>query len=262
MPPPARDASTIILVRDSPAGIQALLVQRHLKSKFAGGFYAFPGGQVEEADLFAEVEDFCQGLSFRKAVRLMPDITPPERALGCWVGGIREVFEEVGILLAYQKGGPLVTLQGEEGDGLRAYREAFRDKRMTFLEMLQKERLRLATDRLFYFAHWVTPEESSIRFDTRFFVAVTPPGQEAQPDQVEMTNAKWLTPEEAMAASRRGELGLRFPTIKTLGAVGQYPNTTELIRSTIGREIPRIHPRIVQRDGKEVILLPDDPGYS
>ena len=66
--------------------------------------------------------------------------------------------------------------------------------------MLRAERLTLATDRLTYFAHWITPEENPIRFDTRFFAAVTPPDQEPVADGHEIVDVRWLTADETLEA--------------------------------------------------------------
>src|SRR4029453_8715350 len=89
-----------------------------------------------------------------------------------------------------------------------------------FFDMLRAERLTLATDRLSYFAHWITPEENPIRFDTRFFAAVPPPGQEPVADGHEIVDVRWLTADETLEAIRRKEISLRTPTIKNLEIVG------------------------------------------
>ena len=82
--------------------------------------------------------------------------------------------------------------------------------------MLRAERLTLATDALVYFAHWITPEIQPLRFDTRFFAAPMPEGQEAVADEREITEVRWLTPREALDANARGQLSLRNPTVKNL----------------------------------------------
>src|ERR671937_398869 len=40
-------------------------------------------------------------------------------------------------------------------------------------------------DVLVPFARWITPEQVSVRFDTWFYLAPAPPGQEARPDNQE-----------------------------------------------------------------------------
>jgi hypothetical protein len=128
--------------------------------------------------------------------------------------------------------------------------------------MLRAEHLTLATDRLAYFAHWITPEEQPIRFDTRFFAAVMPPGQEPVVDGHEIVDLKWLTPAEAISASKRKEIGLRTPTIKNLELVaGGGAPAASVVTSLGAREVQTIRPRVLQVDGKPVPVLPGDPRW-
>jgi len=62
-------AATLVLLRDrAPAGVEALLIQRHAKSKFAAGDHVFAGGKVEPEDSAADVERLCRGLTAEEAV--------------------------------------------------------------------------------------------------------------------------------------------------------------------------------------------------
>ena len=129
--------------------------------------------------------------------------------------------------------------------------------------MLQKEGLRLATDRLVYFAHWITPEDQPLRFDTRFFAAPAPPGQVPSGDEYEMTDLRWLAPAEAVAASTRGEIMLRNPTVKNLLRFDGARTVTEALDQVRDRPVPTILPRIVvEADGTRRALLPGDRGYD
>ncbi len=255
-------AATLVLLRDrATAGVETLLIQRHVKSKFAGGDYVFPGGKVEADDIPEGVEAYCVGLTPDEAsARLGGDLTP-RQALGYWVGAIREAFEEVGVLLAYGPDGRFVRFTGENRARFEAYRTQCHASNQAFFPMLRTEGLTLATDRLTYFAHWITPEENPIRFDTRFFAAATPPGQEPAPDGYEITDVRWLTPAEALAAMRRKEISLRFPTIKNLELVGGVGTAPEVLAGLRGREVPTIRPRVLQVDGKPVAVLPGDPRW-
>jgi hypothetical protein len=137
--------------------------------------------------------------------------------------------------------------------------------------MLQAEGLTLATDRLTYFAHWITPEESPIRFDTRFFAAVAPPSHEAMADGREIVALRWLTPAEATEALRRREISMRSPTIKNLeiigatgsagGADGTAATAAEVVASLRARAVPTIRPRILTVEGKPLAVLPGDPRW-
>ena len=255
-------AATLVLLRDrTPSGVETLLIQRHAKSKFAGGDYVFPGGKVEADDIPEDVERFCVGLTAPEAAaRLGGDLTT-RQALGYWVGAIREAFEEVGVLLAYGPDGGFVHITPENRSHFEAYRAQCHASNEAFFPMLRAEGLTLATDRLTYFAHWITPEESPIRFDTRFFVAATPPGQEAAADGHEITGVRWLTPAEALEALGRKEISLRFPTIKNLELVSGAPTAADVLTGLHGRQVPTIRPRVLTVDGKPVPVLPGDPRW-
>ena len=158
-------AATLVLLRDRPAGeFDVLLMQRHRASKFAAGDFVFPGGKIEAADAPADAAAWCAGLGQKDASHVLGLEHAPETALAHWIGAIRETFEEAGILLARGARGP-------DPARLEAYRRACHSDKQAFWTMLRTERLTLATDRLVYFAHWITPEESPLRFDTRFFTA-------------------------------------------------------------------------------------------
>jgi 8-oxo-dGTP pyrophosphatase MutT (NUDIX family) len=189
------------------------------------------------------------------------DVASHETALGFWVGAIRETFEEVGLLLAYTADGRLLSVSAEAGPRFEEYRRACQQDGRAFWTMLREERLTLATDRLVYFAHWITPEESKIRFDTRFFAAEFPSRPDPSIDRREIIAWRWMTPEEALAAGRRGEITLRFPTIKNLGLLTGAPHVAGLLAGLDGRVVPAIRPRLILEGGKQTVLLPGDPGY-
>jgi 8-oxo-dGTP pyrophosphatase MutT (NUDIX family) len=265
-------AATLVLLRDrNPRGVETLLLRRHARSKFAAGDYVFAGGKVEAGDIPAEVERFCRGLTALDAAARLGGGISPREALGYWVGAIREAFEEVGLLLAYAADGRLLHLAPENRERFSAHRAACQSGDQAFFAMLQAEGLTLATDRLTYFAHWITPEESPIRFDTRFFVAVAPPGHEATADGREIVALRWLTPAEATEALRRQEISMRFPTIKNLeiigatgnagGADGTAATAAEVVASLRGRAVPTIRPRVLTVEGKPLAVLPDDPRW-
>lgn len=51
--PEARPASTVVLLRDTPQGLQTLMLRRNKALLFAGGAWVFPGGALEPQDLAA-----------------------------------------------------------------------------------------------------------------------------------------------------------------------------------------------------------------
>ncbi len=259
-------AATLVLIRDRQgSGVETLLIQRHSRSKFAAGDYVFAGGKIEADDIPGDVEQFCRGLTASDAAARLGGGLEPREAMGYWVGAIREAFEEVGVLLAYGANGRFVTFTPDNRDRFDTHRSACQASNPAFFAMLRAEGLTLATDRLSYFAHWITPEENPIRFDTRFFAAVTPPSQEPVPDGHEIVAVRWFTAEEALDAMRRKEISLRTPTIKNLEIVGAAASggasAEEAVASVGRRDVPTIRPRVLTVDGRPVPVLPGDPRW-
>jgi 8-oxo-dGTP pyrophosphatase MutT (NUDIX family) len=259
--PPAvpSPAATLVLLRDRPGeGVECLLMRRHLKSKFAAGDFVFPGGKIEADDDPADAAQWCRGFDVKDAARRLALEEAPRTALGYWIGAIRETFEEAGLLLAVDAEGRDVAVGPPR---FADYRRACQTDNRAFWSMIRAERLQLATDRLVYFAHWITPEEQPLRFDTRFFAAPAPAGQEASGDDFEMTDLKWLTPREAVEAFRRGEISLRNPTVKNLLLFDGARDTAHALDRVRDRPVTTIRPRIVMANGERKVLMPGDPGY-
>jgi 8-oxo-dGTP pyrophosphatase MutT (NUDIX family) len=251
-------AATLVLLRDRPAGaFDVLLIRRHGASAFAAGDFVFPGGKIEADDAPDGAAAWCRGLDAAHAARAL-GLDAPDRALGHWIGVIRETFEEVGILLAHGEDGRPAQLDGARHAG---YRRACQADHRAFWDMVRAERLTLATDRLVYFAHWITPEAQPLRFDTRFFAAAMVAGQEAVADEREITEVRWLAPREALDANARGELPLRNPTVKNLELFDGARSAATALERLRGREIRTILPRIVLEGGTRRVLMPGDPGY-
>jgi 8-oxo-dGTP pyrophosphatase MutT (NUDIX family) len=104
-----RDAATIMILREADSGFEVFMVKRHSKSGFMANRYVYPGGKVDEADCIdlggLEADQrHVEGLTPAQArARLAEEVEPPV-ALGLFLAGIRETFEEAGILLARRKG--------------------------------------------------------------------------------------------------------------------------------------------------------------
>jgi hypothetical protein len=115
-----------------------------------------------------------------------------------------------------------------------------------------------------YFAHWIAPRGTPRRFDTRFFVAAAPPGQQAAHDAGETIADTWISPRQALEGHRNGVFELIFPTIRNLQAIGRFATAAALLEAaeSASRSVPTIEPRVVA-DGNGVrILLPGDEGYD
>ena len=268
-PVPARDAATIMLVRDAagPDGpaLEVCMLRRHLDSDFVGGAYVFPGGKVDDDDRSTAAGDACTGRDDAESSDLLG---VPSGGLAFWVAALRECFEEAGVLLAYREevapGGVLIEMA--DPDSRRRLAEARAELNagtVSFLDMLRRQGLRLAVDQVHYFSHWITPEPAPKRYDTRFFVAALPPGQVPVHDDRETVDTVWVRPADGLARAAAGEFDLIFPTMKNLEAVSRFATSGELLAAAAAVErVPTVLPRVVADHRGFRILLPGDPGYE
>lgn len=251
-----RPASTVILVRDGAEGLEVFMERRHIQSDFVGGAYVFPGGRVDAAD--ALPEERCRGLDDRRASEALG---LPRGGLAFWAAAVRECFEEAGVLLAYpDRGNDLVDFSDEDvEDRFRAHRDRLNDGALTLGQILEREDLLLATDRLHYWSHWITPAGQPRRYDTRFFVAEAPPAQTAAHDDWELTASAWVRPETAIEKAQKREWMVIFPTVMTLRELAEFDSAALLLeRACAPRDIPACQPK--EHEGR--VLLPGDEGYE
>jgi 8-oxo-dGTP pyrophosphatase MutT (NUDIX family) len=250
-------AATVAVVRDAPGGMEVLLLQRNFASGFVAGVHLFPGGALDEADAAAGAVALCCGLDDSAASRILG---LEAGGLAYWVAAIRESFEEAGILLACDEHGNVVSLaEARVSERFLLHRRAINAGEREFLSVMNEEGLRLAADRLTFFGHLITPVGAPRRYDTRFFLAAAPAGQEPLHDSLETIGHLWLRPAAALDRQRRREITMRTPTVHTLRTFADF-DTVEALCGSIGRgEIPAILPRIT-RDGRR--LLPGDAGYD
>jgi 8-oxo-dGTP pyrophosphatase MutT (NUDIX family) len=252
-------AATVILVRDGDHGVEVLLQERSSRSKSFGGMFVFPGGKVDLHDAHHRYEATYSGHTDEDASAIL---AVPRYGLAYWMGGIRECFEEAGILLAYDKTGNIVSFSDMDTKSRFAvHRAALNDGKCSLLEICEREELTLATDRLLYYSHWVTPISQPRRFDTRFFVCQAPPNQEPIIDNHEIVSQCWINPAEAIRRHQDEDFQIFFPTIKNLEGIMQYNDVAALLRGVAAiSEFPRILP--MRPDVTSVIpLIPGDEGF-
>jgi 8-oxo-dGTP pyrophosphatase MutT (NUDIX family) len=108
------------------------------------------------------------------------------------------------------------------------------------------------------FSRWITPREEPIRFDTHFFLAPAPAGQEPRADGGEMVDLGWHTPSGALAAGERGELQLVFPTIKHLEQLAPFGSAAELLDWAAGREVVTVEPHVRFSGETARLVLPGE----
>ena len=256
-----KDAATLILLRQSPrdpADFEVLMVLRHMDSKFVPGSYVFPGGCLDHGDYSPEMGSLCTGMDAKKAQIILHDMSSPEKALGALVAGIRETFEEVGLLLAYNRDRALISFDSEDvRRRFHSYRKKLQAGGMTLRDVLLNEGLTLATDRLHYFSHWITPELLPHRYDVRFFIAEAPANQEAFHDGIELTRHVWITPKKILEGFHRKEFDMVVPTLVTIEELVRYKTIKEIIASTENKKVNSILTVMIEEGGEIVEYSPD-----
>lgn len=133
-------------------------------------------------------------------------------------------------------------------------------------EMQEECGVTLAPDQLQPWTRWITPVQPSVtnrRFDTRFFIARLPAGQEPRHDDVEATDTVWATPEQALARYWRGEMSLAPPQIMTLAGLSVLSSVAEAQAQAGQRRPPRILPEpFDDAQGVRTLCYPGDPRHS
>jgi 8-oxo-dGTP pyrophosphatase MutT (NUDIX family) len=239
-----RLAATVLLLRDAagPAPLQVFLQRRVDGMAFAPGMTVFPGGAVDATDRYDPAR--WSGPDPRWWAHRLG--CTPDEAAALVYAAVREVFEECGVLLAGS--GPV------EGVDLQAARADVVHRRRTLGDVLATAALRLRADLLGPWVRWVTPETEPRRYDTAFFVARLPEGQEADSHTTEAVEAAWWYPADALEGRRRGDLMLMRPTRHTLEEIAGHPDVASVLDAARERVV-RTH-RPVQRrdDGRDVAV--------
>lgn len=258
LPLTPRPAATIILVRDTPSGMEVLMLQRTHQAAFIPGGYVFPGGAVDPGDSDPEFLDLIRGVDASEASRRL-DLEGD--GLTFWIAALRECYEEAGILLAYDDKGRMVE---EDASGtLDRARWELDSGRVSFIDLCRRLGVRLALDRMHYFAHWITQLQAPRRFTARFFAAVAPDRQAASHDRSETIAHVWINPSEALARERTGEMPMVLATRMTLEMLAQFDRAQDFIEHARAIRSPApLLPRFARRAGVECILLDGDPAYA
>jgi glyoxylase-like metal-dependent hydrolase (beta-lactamase superfamily II)/8-oxo-dGTP pyrophosphatase MutT (NUDIX family) len=222
----------LLLLRDGSLGPEAFMLQRTQSAAFLAGAHVFPGGAVDKADRDIRVLRRVTGMTDADASRRLGQ---DAGGLAYWVAAMRECFEEAGILLAEGEDG--LPLDGARVAGLARFRSALNSGKLAFAEFLENERLVLRADDLAYFGHWVTAPGRSRRFDTRFFLALTPAEQAGSHDGIELIDSLWLRPQDAIDLEARGDLQLVFATKNTLADLARFARAKDALEHAREAEV-------------------------
>jgi glyoxylase-like metal-dependent hydrolase (beta-lactamase superfamily II)/8-oxo-dGTP pyrophosphatase MutT (NUDIX family) len=193
---------------------EVFIVARAPALRFLGGFLAFPGGKVHPSD--HDLAQHTSGLTSQH------------------VAAVRELFEEIGVLLARDAAGDYLP----EGELLRLRCELMAEQ-LTFNDLLAERNLHLRPEDLAFAGSLVTPPFSPFRFDTAFFVADLPRGQTAEVWPGELTAGAWQSAEGVLAGWTAGDNLVSPPTVALLEAICGRP---------VAELPPRIRPLLLAID--------------
>lgn len=244
-------AATVMLIRDGADGIEVFMMLRPAEMSFAAGALVFPGGKVDPQDRHAAL-----------LAHLPSAETLDETARALRVASIREVFEESGVLLArHQTTGEMVT--GGEADELAMrYRADILAGNTTLEAFLAAEKLEFATNLLVPFAHWTTPKVRPKRFDTAFFLAPLPDGQDGFHDGSESLDSMWIDPAVAVTDAEAGRRPMMFPTRANLQRLSESRTVAEALAKARTVPVVPIQPEASRTADGEVVSIPEGLGYS
>lgn len=176
-------ASTLLLLRPGPAGVELALAKRNPKLPFLGGFWVFPGGSCEEGEL--------EGAA-----------------------AVRELFEETGVLLG-EGAGPeqvrqarieLIRGQATTWEGSWSERAA----NLVPCGLWLTPPFSARRYRTRFFLAWAPSDAELI-----------PPPLEADPRGQELLETVWIRPQDALARWAEDEWLLAPPTRVTLEALAK-----------------------------------------
>jgi recombination protein RecT len=209
-------AATVLLLRDTPEGIEVLMTRRSAGASFAPGAYVFPGGRIEEADAVAQA-----------VARRRP--TQSDLQLTQSVAAVRECFEELGVLLARHPDGRAVD------PAVVAAMDRSTTSAIALVDQCAAHGLLLATDQVYTLAHWITDRDLPKRFDVPFLVARMPEGQTPAADEAEQFEPCWVRPADALARHQSGGFFMIFPTLRTLERLAAYATAEAVLEACANR---------------------------
>jgi 8-oxo-dGTP pyrophosphatase MutT (NUDIX family) len=229
-----------MVVRDGAAGLEVLVQRRSPDLVFVPGAHAFPGGRVEPADHEPHPTTGPVLTDDEASARL--GVT--SGGLAYWVAAVREIYEEVGLLVGDGPVDAIADLRGAVDRGERDFAAVCHDHGIA---------LRLGDLR--YFGHWTTPPGAPRRYSTRFFVTPAPPGQQPCHDGNEAVDCEWIRPDDALAHFATGTWELILPTERSLRAIARFAAVADLLT-----HLDADPPLTDDHGGRRVVLPAEDAG--
>ncbi len=258
LPPIPVPSATVVLVRQRDDRMQVYLLQRSIKSGFMAGKYVFPGGMVDPGDMDINAWWPYIDIDAGQISRQLGHALSAQEILPYCLAGIRETFEEAGVLLMDA---------AQRFDPMRDHLESVRMEGPLSTHWLRESAVAndraVSVSKLSCWSHWVTPQQMKRRFDTRFFIAAMPEGQVCSPDNGETTHGIWVTPKAGLAGNLDGTIPLSPPTLVTLHDLLAFETMDQLESEIANRDWGTpIMPRLIPLKEGAVIVEPWDPLYK
>lgn len=222
-----KDAAAVILLRTANGAAEVFWARRSERLAFLGGFYAFPGGQREASDALVRVENCADAET--------------AAMIGC---AARELFEELGILVARGAAGLTGGAESLTRGQLESLFDDLQSGRMSFPQLLEHYGLRLDARDFTPVGRWVTPPFSPRRFDTWFFLVNCPRKQEPEIRSGELERGEWIKPHDAYTRWLRAEALVAPPVLHALKTLAEGIDQSLISRFL---SVPQAHRQPVRR---------------
>lgn len=227
-----RDASAVVMYRQGPEGLEVFWLRRDKQLRFAGGFYAFPGGRVDRADAEIPVEG-AEG-----------------EAAALVVAAARELLEETGVLVAQGAD----ALSRADIDELR---KALLEKNGTpFKELLARGGLTLRKADFKDAGRWITPPFMPVRFDARFFLVEAPAHAHAEVWPGELSYGAWIRPSDALQLWSEGKALLHPPNLHAMRVMEAFTSPDEAAQKLATADFAPNHVPTRIEFQKGILLFP------
>ncbi len=187
-------------------GVEIFMIRRQRSMPTSPNAVVFPGGGADARD--AEADLPWDGPAPSEWAALLG--VSEETARRAVVAAVREVYEETGVLLAGSPDGAIAS--DLSGTAWAEHRAALSGHQESFAEFLRAVGLRLRSDLLGAKARWMTPPYEARRYDTFFFAAAVPAGQEPDGECSESFISDWVQPRWAFVRGDDGTINLLPPT--------------------------------------------------
>ena len=193
-----RESAAIALIRGEGSALEVFWVRRSDLVSYMPGFDALVGGKVAPEDLELEISGCA---------------AEPDRVLRACA--IREAFEETGVLPGLAAG----TVA--DPAALAAARDRLLAGEGRFDALAREHGWRFDGTALRAAGRWQTPAFATQKFDTQFFLARIPAGQEASVRAGELASGEWVRPADALRRWQDGGATFAAPILWVLKLLEQ-----------------------------------------